>query len=77
MVTIMFSQAIGLSALMFVLEKKEGLLERNSVAGVTTIELILAHVCARIVIMFIQLVLILIVAAFVFSVSLYFFQEMI
>ena len=39
MVTVMFTLSIGLTALMFVMEKKEGLFDRSLVAGVSTIEI--------------------------------------
>jgi hypothetical protein len=71
MVTIMFSQSIGLTALMFVSEKKNGQLERNSVAGVTTIELMLANVSSKIAVTVIQITLILIIAEFVFNVNIF------
>lgn len=69
MVTIMFTLAIGLTALMFVLEKKNGLLDRNFVAGVSTIEIMLAHISAKLLIMVVQIILILIIATFVFNVG--------
>jgi hypothetical protein len=34
MITIIFSLSIGLTGLMFVLEKKDGLLDRSWVAGI-------------------------------------------
>ena len=68
MVTIMFTFAIGLTSLMFVLEKKEGCLERNCVAGVSTIELMIAHVFAKVLVMLVQITLLLIIAEFVFNV---------
>ena len=33
MVTIVFSLSIGMTSLMFVLEKKDGLLDRSAIAG--------------------------------------------
>ena len=42
--TIIFMLAIGLTSLMFILEKKKGLLERSWIAGVTAIEIILSHI---------------------------------
>jgi hypothetical protein len=38
MVSIMFSLSIGVTGLMFVTEKKDGLLDRSWVAGMTTVE---------------------------------------
>ena len=68
MITIIFTSAIGLTAIMFVTEKKEGLLDRNAVAGVTTIELLLSHTTAKLVISIVQLALLLIIGTFVFDV---------
>jgi hypothetical protein len=39
MVTVMFTLSIGLTALIFIMEKKAGLLDRSLVAGVSTIEI--------------------------------------
>lgn len=69
MVTIIFTLTIGLTALMFVIEKKEGLLDRNWVSGVSTIEVMLAHVAAKILIMSIQIALLIIISYFVFQVT--------
>jgi hypothetical protein len=69
MITIMFTLSIGLTALMFVLEKKEGLLERNWVAGVSTIEIMSSHITAKFFIMLVQLILILIIPIFAFDVN--------
>ena len=69
MVTIMFTLAIGLTALMFVHEKKEGLLERNWVAGVTTIEIMIAHITAKLLIMIVQIILLLAITHLVFDVE--------
>jgi ABC-type multidrug transport system permease subunit len=68
MVSIIFFLAIGLTALMFVVEKKEGLLERGWIAGVTTIEVMLAHVIVKFFIQFIQITLLLIFGHFIFKV---------
>jgi ABC-type multidrug transport system permease subunit len=68
MVSIIFFFAIGLTALMFVVEKKEGLLERNWIGGVTTIEVMLAHIIVKFFIQFIQIIFLLIFANFIFKV---------
>jgi hypothetical protein len=44
MISIIFFLAIGLTALIFVVEKKEGLLEHSWIVGVTTVEVNLAHI---------------------------------
>ncbi len=60
--------AVGLTALMFVVEKKEGLLERSWIAGVTTIEIMFAHIIVKIFIQFIQIIFLLIFAHLIFKV---------
>jgi ABC-type multidrug transport system permease subunit len=73
MVSIIFFLAIGLTALMFVVEKKEGLLERSWIAGVTTVEIMLAHIIVKFFIQFIQITLLLIFTNFIFKVRLFIF----
>jgi hypothetical protein len=46
--------AVGLTALSFIIERKEGLLERSWVAGVTAFEVMLAHVVAQFIVMLVQ-----------------------
>jgi ABC-type multidrug transport system permease subunit len=69
MVTIIFILTIGLTALMFVIEKKEGLLDRSWSAGVITIEVMMAHVSAKIFIMTIQTTILILLVSFVFEVG--------
>ncbi|CAF1123969.1 unnamed protein product [Rotaria sp. Silwood1] len=69
MISIIFFLAIGLTALIFVVEKKEGLLERSWIAGVTTIEVMLAHIIVKFFIQFIQIMLLLVFADFIFKVE--------
>lgn len=69
MITIIFTLTIGLTALMFVIEKKEGLLDRSWVAGVTTIEIMSAHVTAKLLIMIVQITILIIIANLVFDVT--------
>jgi len=69
MVTVMFTLSIGLTSLMFVIEKKEGLLDRSLVAGVSTIEIMSAHVTAKLLIMIVQIGLLIIIANFVFQIQ--------
>ncbi len=69
MVTIIFTLTIGLTGLMFVIEKKDGLLDRSWVAGVSTTEIMFAHVTAKLVIMIVQIVFLMIISNFVFDVS--------
>jgi ABC-type transport system involved in cytochrome c biogenesis permease component len=68
MVTIIFLLSIGLTALLFVIEKKEGLLERTAVANVNTIELIGAHVTLKLVVMVIQTAVLLAITTLLFDI---------
>lgn len=69
MITVIFILSIGLTALIFVIEKKEGLLERTAVANVNTIELITAHTTMKLIIMIFQIAVILFIAIIVFNVN--------
>ena len=68
MMTVIFTVTLGLTALMFVIEKKEGLHERGFVAGVTTLEIMLAHVTVKLMIMVVQIVFMMIITIFAFDV---------
>ncbi len=68
MIAIMFSISIGTTGLMFVLEKKDGLLERSWVAGMTTVEIMVAHILAKLLVIFIQISILLIMASYAFKV---------
>jgi len=72
MISIIFFLAIGLTALIFVVEKKEGLLDRSLIAGVTTIEIMFAHIIVKFFIQFIQIILLIVFADFIFKVCLFF-----
>jgi hypothetical protein len=69
MISIIFFSAIGLTALIFVVEKKEGLLERSWIAGVTTMEVMLAHIIVKFFIQFIQIILMVVFADVIFQVT--------
>ncbi|UJR07556.1 hypothetical protein I4U23_011844 [Adineta vaga] len=69
MISIIFFLAIGLTALIFVVEKKEGLLERSWIAGVTTVEVMLAHIIVKFFIQFIQIILMIVFADIIFQVK--------
>ena len=68
MISIIFFSAIGLTALIFVVEKKEGLLERSWVAGVTTVEVMFAHIIVKFFIQFIQIILMVVFSDIIFEV---------
>lgn len=65
-VSISFAQAIGLTALAFVVDKKEGLMDRIWVSGVRPSEVILAHVATQFVVLAGQIALILFFTQVVF-----------
>ncbi len=69
MISIIYFLAIGLTGLMFVVEKKEGLLERSWITGVTTIEIMLSHMIVKFLIQIIQIILLVVFAHFIFKVS--------
>jgi hypothetical protein len=73
MISIIFFLAIGLTALIFVGEKKEGLLERSWIAGVTTIEVMISHVIVKFFIQVIQIILMIVFLDIIFQVCFFFF----
>lgn len=71
MVTIIFLLSISLTALIFILEKKEGLLERTAVANVNTLELVGAHLTLKLLVLVLQTVLLLVISTFIFDVKMH------
>ena len=69
MITVIFTTTIGLTALMFVMEKKEGLHERSFVAGVSTVEIMCGHISVKLLIMIVQIFLMMIITIYAFDVS--------
>lgn len=65
--SITFYLAVGLTALSFVLERKEGLLDRCWVAGVSSLETMLAHLCSQLFVISIQIFMLLIFVLHVFK----------
>ncbi|XP_076016527.1 ABC transporter G family member 20 isoform X2 [Genypterus blacodes] len=66
--SITFYLAVGLTALSFVLERKEGLLDRCWVAGVSSLETMLAHLFSQLFVISVQIVLILAFILLVFKI---------
>nr|AHK05673.1 ATP-binding cassette transporter sub-family H 55580 [Tigriopus japonicus] len=62
-----YFMALGLTSLAFIVERNEGLLHRNWVAGVTPTELMLAHVLAQISVMAVQTILMLGYVIFIYQ----------
>ncbi|KAJ8405118.1 hypothetical protein AAFF_G00330390 [Aldrovandia affinis] len=66
--SITFYLAVGLTALSFVLERKEGLLDRCWVAGVSSLETMLAHLFSQLFVISIQIILLLLFILLVFKI---------
>jgi len=68
LLSISFLAAVALTALAFVMERKEGLLERSLVAGVTSFEFLLSHVLTQLLVLVVQIFLLLIFTFLVFEI---------
>ena len=66
---IIYILAVGNTALLFVEERKDGLLERSFVAGAKSYHLLAAHVTIQTLIIFVQAVIVLFFAFVVFRIS--------
>lgn len=66
--SIAFLAAVALTALAFVMERKEGLLERSLVAGVSSTEFMLSHVLTQLLVLSVQVVLLLVFTFLVFEI---------
>ncbi len=66
--SITYFMAVGLTSLSFITERKEGLLDRSWVAGVTATEVMLAHVITQFVVMMVQVALVIVFMIYVFKV---------
>ena len=67
--SITYFMAVGLTSISFIIERKEGLLDRSWIAGVTTLEVMFAHVVAQFVVMVVQVGFVLIFMILVFEVN--------
>ncbi|CAI5654764.1 unnamed protein product [Oreochromis niloticus] len=67
--SITFYLAVGLTALSFILERKEGLLDRCWVAGVSSLETMLAHLFSQLFVISIQIILLLLMILLVLKVE--------
>ncbi|KAM4591703.1 ABC transporter G family member 20 isoform 2-T2 [Odontesthes bonariensis] len=65
--SITFYLAVGLTALSFVLERKEGLLDRCTVSGVSSLETMLAHLFSQLFVISVQILLMLLFILLVFK----------
>ncbi|KAK0149801.1 ABC transporter G family member 23 [Merluccius polli] len=66
--SITFYLAVGLTALSFVLERKEGLLDRCWVAGVSSLDTMLAHLLCQLFVISVQIILMLLFVLLVFKI---------
>ncbi|KAI4903726.1 hypothetical protein NFI96_021717 [Prochilodus magdalenae] len=66
--SITFYLAVGLTALSFVLERKEGLMDRCWVAGVSSLETMLAHLFSQLLVISVQIILLLVFILLVFKI---------
>ncbi|XP_072907315.1 ABC transporter G family member 20 isoform X1 [Hemitrygon akajei] len=66
--SITFFLALGLTTLSFVIERREGLMDRGWVAGVRSLEVILAHTISQLVTMTVQIILLLIFTFLIFKI---------
>lgn len=67
-ISITYVMATGLTALAFILEKRDGLLERSLVSGVTTSQILVAHASVQVLVMTIQIALVLAFTFIVFEI---------
>lgn len=67
-VSISYIMATGLTALAFILERRDGLFERSLVAGVDTLQILIAHALTQIIVMVVQILLILVFTFLVFDI---------
>ena len=67
-VSISYIMATGLTALAFILERRDGLFERSLVAGVDTFQILIAHALTQIIVMIVQILLVLVFTFLVFDI---------
>lgn len=67
-ISISYVMATGLTALAFILERRDGLLERSLVSGVQTMQILLAHAINQVFVMIIQIFLVLGCTFFIFEI---------
>ncbi|KAI1295551.1 ABC transporter G family member 20 [Halotydeus destructor] len=67
-VSISYIMATGLTALAFILERRDGLFERSLVAGVDTLQVLIAHALTQVIVMVVQILLVLVFTFLVFDI---------
>ncbi|XP_063959480.1 ABC transporter G family member 20-like isoform X2 [Lytechinus pictus] len=68
-ISIIFFLAVGLTSVTFVVERKEGLMDRSWVAGVSTGEVTIAHVSTQFLVISVQIAVVLIFTFIVFNMT--------
>jgi ABC-type multidrug transport system permease subunit len=68
LVMIVFFMALGLTAMAFVLERKQGLIYRSYVAGVKNVEVLICYMITQVVVMVVQIFLTLLVMLVAFKI---------
>ncbi|XP_054159911.1 ABC transporter G family member 20-like [Oppia nitens] len=69
MITIIFILAVGLTAISFVTEKRESLLDRTLLTGVRTYEILLSQIFIQIFIIFVQISLLMVIIFPIFDIK--------
>lgn len=67
-VSICYIMATGLTALAFIIERRDGLFERSLVAGVDTQQILIAHAITQVMVMVVQIILVLFFTFLVFDI---------
>ncbi|RWS08097.1 ATP-binding cassette transporter sub-family H 88708-like protein, partial [Dinothrombium tinctorium] len=67
-VSISYIMATGLTALAFILERRDGLFERSLVAGVDTLQILIAHSLTQLIVMVVQITFVLLFTFVVFDI---------
>uniref|UniRef100_T1IX93 ABC transporter domain-containing protein n=1 Tax=Strigamia maritima TaxID=126957 RepID=T1IX93_STRMM len=69
LLNVVFFLAVGLTAVIFVSDKRDGLHDRNCVAGVTSFEVMLGHTLTQLIVVIFQIATVLILVIEVFNVN--------
>ncbi|KAB7506588.1 Inner membrane transport permease YbhR, partial [Armadillidium nasatum] len=68
LITTVYFMAAGLTSLSFIIERKEGLLERSWVSGVILSEVLLSHLVTQVLIMLVQIAIVMICLFAIFQI---------
>ncbi|XP_046382796.1 ABC transporter G family member 23-like [Ischnura elegans] len=67
--TIVFFLSVALTSGAMIIERKEGLIERSLVSGITPLEILMSHVVTQFVVMTVQVIVVLVLSFPVFGIS--------